>query len=379
MPPLGRGGTGRRAPCEAAAAPAVDRLFWPVIRWKRGFYCCFALIPGIARLPDTVRQASAKASPGRCHAGPGQRARRRISRKAEETPSATLPETTAEPQAIVAESAARDVIVESDYIRALFSNRGGELKSWTLNRFADDHGRPVDLVPTGAPAAEPRSFALIADDAALTNRLGGALYRASTDRARVGTNGGQLVFEYQDASGLQIRKQFDFQVAGNPYLVGLTAQVTVNGAPVRTSVSSGPGLGDTDRATGGSAFSPTYYQKPQGIYFLDGKVTRLPEPTLLKQPRVEGHYKFIGVDDHYFLSSILPGRRNTQVDYRVIRIETAAGPRELVAYTRAWLGLRDARSISGPKLRCPRSGGPRPDTRHQFRHLRVARGPVLRS
>jgi YidC/Oxa1 family membrane protein insertase len=271
-------------------------------------------------------------------------------RKAEETPSATLPETTAEPQAIVAESAARDVIVESDYIRALFSNRGGELKSWTLNRFADDHGRPVDLVPTGAPAAEPRGFALIADDAALTNRLGGALYRASTDRVRVGTNGGQLVFEYQDASGLQIRKQFDFQVAGNPYLVGLTAQVTVNGAPVRTSVSSGPGLGDTDRATGGSAFSPTYYQKPQGIYFLDGKVTRLPEPTLLKQPRVEGHYKFIGVDDHYFLSSILPGGRNTRVDYRVIRIETAAGPRELVAYdARVAGGLRDARFYLGPK------------------------------
>ena len=112
------------------------------------------------------------ASPGRCHAGPGQRARRRISEESRgDAVSDCCPETTAEPQAIVAESAARDVIVESDYIRALFSNRGGELKSWTLNRFADDHGRPVDLVPSGAPAAEPPGFALIADDAALTNRL----------------------------------------------------------------------------------------------------------------------------------------------------------------------------------------------------------------
>ena len=210
---LGRGGTGRRAPCEAAAAPAVDRLFWPVIRWKRGFYSPFRSHSWYCSFTRHCSSSLRQSVPGRCHAGPGQtcqaadlrgKQRRRRQRR---RPKRRQNRRRSSPNRRHAMSSSRATI------RALFSNRGGELKSWTPNRFADDHGRPVDLVPHWCTGRRATGFALIADDAALTNRLGGALYRASTDRACVGTNGGQLVFEYsQDASGLQIRKQFDFQV-----------------------------------------------------------------------------------------------------------------------------------------------------------------------
>jgi YidC/Oxa1 family membrane protein insertase len=115
-------------------------------------------------------------------------------------------------------------------------------------------------------------------------------------------------------------------------------------------VSSGPGLGDTDRATGGSFFSPAYYQKPQAILFRDGKVARVPASGFAKQSRYEGRFPYIGADDHYFLGALRPGDRDVRVDYRRIDITTALGPRELVVFdARVSGGIKDVRYYLGPK------------------------------
>jgi YidC/Oxa1 family membrane protein insertase len=252
--------------------------------------------------------------------------------------------------AVVAAAEEHDVVVESDEVRAVFTTRGGELKSWILKRFADDHGQPVDLVPGGLPAGESRGFTLVFDDDTLTARVRQALFRPTTRSLRVGDRDPRLTFEFEDASGLFVRKRFDFRVGGHPYLVGLSAEARSGGQDQRISVSSGPGLGDTDRAAGSSFFSPAYYQAPQGIYFLDGKVARLPSGGFKAQARYEGTYRFIGADDHYFLNALLPGDRNTRVDYRDITVETPLGPRHLVAYdARVAGGPLDLRYFLGPK------------------------------
>ena len=46
----------------------------------------------------------------------------------------------------------REIVVENDAVRAVFSTAGGVLKSWRLKRYAGSDGQPLDLVPPQASA-----------------------------------------------------------------------------------------------------------------------------------------------------------------------------------------------------------------------------------
>ncbi|MFH1144230.1 MAG: YidC/Oxa1 family insertase periplasmic-domain containing protein [Candidatus Eisenbacteria bacterium] len=50
----------------------------------------------------------------------------------------------------------QEVLVESEFFRAVFSTQGGMLRSWTLRDYTDEDGNPADLVPeeSGALALE---------------------------------------------------------------------------------------------------------------------------------------------------------------------------------------------------------------------------------
>jgi YidC/Oxa1 family membrane protein insertase len=278
--------------------------------------------PAPAAAAAAPAQGPAPAAPAGADAAPGPEA-------PADTPAvASAPAV----EAVVGSLVEQDVVVDTNEVRAVFSTRGAELKSWTLKRFFDDRKRPVDLVAASAPDDQPRGFALIADDAALTARLRSALYRPSADALALGAKAGRIVFEFQDVAGLTVRKQFDFRQREHPYLLGFTAEAQQGGEDLKVSVSSGPGLGDTDRAQGGSFLSPSYYQKPQAIFFQGGKVQRIPGTGFAQQSRFEGAFGYVGADDHYFLSALLPGTRNTRVDYRHLVVPTSLGPRDLTYY-----------------------------------------------
>ena len=130
-----------------------------------------------------------------------------------------------------------------------------------------------------------------------------------------------------------------------------SAEVRLDGQPVPVAVSGGPGLGDADRAAGsGGFFSPSYYQKPQGIYQQDTKVSRLAWSSIQQAPTYEGRFHYVGTDDHYFLSVFLPGDHGVKVAYKPFTVAADQGPRELLTYTlqhdQPW---RDARFFLGPK------------------------------
>jgi YidC/Oxa1 family membrane protein insertase len=254
-------------------------------------------------------------------------------------------------ETLVSDSEERDVVVETSKVHAVFSNRGAELKSWRLKDYRDDQQRPVDLVPEGVPPAESRTFTLEAADAEVTRRLRSGLYQPSSTHLTVEDGQKTLTFEYQDVAGLLARKTLEFEADGHPYSVRFSAEVRQDGQPVPVAVSGGPGLGDTDRAAGsGGFFSPSYYQKPQGIQQQDTKVARLTWSAVQTAPVYEGRFKYAGTDDHYFLSVYLPGDHGVRVEYKPFTVPGTAGPRELLTYTlRTDQPWKDARFFIGPK------------------------------
>lgn len=205
------------------------------------------------------------------------------------------------------ESAEREITVETTTLQVVVSNRGGRVLHWRLKTYLDDKGQPVDLVPSGIPADQPTPFSLRVEDEAITKRLNESLYRVAGDTggvvdARSGSS--SLSFEFQDASGLRVRKEFVFDSGG--YVVRFSAAVSLRDRAVNPVVLWGPGLGDVGaRAGGGSFFTGNYVQPPQAILERGGSVERIALSSLAEKGQPNGEFKFVGIDDHYFLASAL--------------------------------------------------------------------------
>lgn len=254
----------------------------------------------------------------------------------------------ADTAALVSAQAERDIVVETKAVRAVFTNRGGRLKSWRLKDYLDLQKRPQELVPQDMPAGTFLPFDLKVDDGAATERLRDALFQASTDGPIDATGTSQtLVFEFKDASGLSARKEFVFEPAS--FTLRFSARVLVGNQAVNPAVAWGPGLGDVQPGK-----SSSYTQKPQGIIFRGEKVQRLGEKDIAAQPIQEGEFNVAGVDDQYFISMALPARP-VRVEYQPVAVPAPAGQdpknaRGYVAYTLKQRGAaEDVRFYFGPK------------------------------
>jgi YidC/Oxa1 family membrane protein insertase len=196
--------------------------------------------------------------------------------------------------ALIADPQEREIRVDTDDVTAVFTNRGGRLKSWRLKRYKDRNNQPLELVASDLPAGQPLPFSLRTSDDAVTGRLNSALYQTQQPSANA------VTFEYRDSSGLHAAKQFT--VDPKPYTVAVRATVDAGDRPVDAAIVWGPGLGDSDSQTG------RYAVKPGGIFSTGAKVTRLSASNIAKQSAYDQSFDYIGVDDHYFMSvAMKPG------------------------------------------------------------------------
>jgi YidC/Oxa1 family membrane protein insertase len=216
-----------------------------------------------------------------------------------------------QPQAVTTEEAEREIVVDTTTVQAVFTNRGGRVLHWRLKDHREKSGEVVDLVPTDVPSDQPRPFSLIVDDPALTARLNAVLYRVTGD---IGghVNGtarpAKVVFEFQDAAGLRVRKEFTFEPDG--YRLSVSISATSGTERLSPEIAWGPGLSDAAAsAGGGSFFTGNRTQPPEAIYYRDGDVERISSTSLAEQPAHEGTFGFAGIDDHYFIAAAVnPGQ-----------------------------------------------------------------------
>jgi YidC/Oxa1 family membrane protein insertase len=263
------------------------------------------------------------------------------------TPAAEPPrDQPVEPAATVQDAAERDIVVESEAVHAVFSTRGGVLKSWRLKHYADADGKPLELVPSRAPAGAPRPFTLRTGDAAADRVLSQALFKPSADALAVQTGESRLVFEYADAAGLTVRKEFVF-AADRPYEIDFSPVVTRGGTAINPTIVWGPALG-----TGIVSSGLTYAPPPQPIFYRDREVTRVGFGDIPEYQSVDGTFLFAGVDDHYFLTAAVPLGQPLNVRYEAVPVPVGGESRglEFVSWSVAYPApAAKARFFLGPK------------------------------
>jgi YidC/Oxa1 family membrane protein insertase len=269
--------------------------------------------------------------------------------------AAPAPDVAAAPPAaapVEGDNREREIAVETSTVQAVLSNRGGRVLHWRLKAYRDQGGNLVDLVPTGVPADQPRPFALIVGDSALDKRINDALYRVTGDRdGRVDatTQNAQLVFEFEDASGLRVRKEFAF--APTNYVVTFSATVADGDRTLQPAIAWGPGLGDAGAiAAGGSFFTGNYVQPPEAIFHRDGSVERIRADKIAEGSSPEGQFRFAGVDDHYFIAAAIdPGQ--ARMEFKPLTLPASGdAKRQLLSYTiHPAAPIQGARFFVGPK------------------------------
>jgi YidC/Oxa1 family membrane protein insertase len=255
--------------------------------------------------------------------------------------AATPPSAVPTAEVVVGDTSERDVHLETETVSAVFTNRGGRLKSWRLKHYLDAGRQPLELVDARLADTHPLPFSLRAPEADVTATLNGATY-AATVSPDAGSTG--VTFEYRDASGLHAIKEF--RLEPKSFIVTFRAVVTQGDRPVNAAIQWGPALASTGEGS-------TYSQAAQGLVFVDGSVERLAPDDIAEQPTYQGSFRYAGVDDHYFASLALdPGPAT--FTYQPVAVPPAPGSevpaRNLIAYTmeRASAGA-PVRFFVGPK------------------------------
>ena len=275
---------------------------------------------------------------------------------------------------MVGESEPRDIVVESNAFRAVFSNRGGELVSWQLKDYLEE-GRPVELIPRELPPEEPWPFTLLFDDEDLTHLAHEALYLGSSSNLRLDDagEGRELAFEYEDASGLHIRKVFAFNLAASPYVFGVTIEAQLGAELLQPTIRWGPALGGVESQGSGLAFRQgprgvIYGRFFDGVVFSDPEMERLERSDVATQSTYGGQFDFLGVDNHYFIAVALPQQRAVTAQYRAVPLPSLVpdgDSRDLMAFDLTVPdGATDLKFFLGPK---------------DFDILELASSPLVRS
>jgi len=250
-------------------------------------------------------------------------------------PSGTTPAASV-PAAVLGDASERDITVENSNVQAVFTTRGGALRSWRLKKYHDSAGQPLELVPHTVPPGTARPFTLSVPDTTTSAALAQALFKPSVDALQVTSGTSTLVFDYEDANGLKARKEFAFS-ADLPYLIRFSASVSQGGKDVPPTVEWGPGIG-----SGIVPNTRTYNPASQPIFYRDGTVSRIRPNKVAENSPQEG-VRFGGVDDHYFLVATLVEAQPIRLDFRTLDVPLSE-PAGTIAHFIDW----SARYSSAP-------------------------------
>jgi YidC/Oxa1 family membrane protein insertase len=122
--------------------------------------------------------------------------------------------------------AAKDVLVDTDMLSAVFSSQGGVLKKLTLKKFSETsarNGEPVSLVS----ASSPEGFTLGTESSAF-GLMPTTLYASSAESLKIsGSDTKKIEFSWSSPQGITVKKTYT--IPGDGYAITLDTQVSNQG------------------------------------------------------------------------------------------------------------------------------------------------------
>jgi YidC/Oxa1 family membrane protein insertase len=233
-----------------------------------------------------------------------------LKKTAEKTPPEAVetPQPAAAQESTPVEAASEAVVtVDTPLYRAVWSNRGAVLISWTLKQHTDNAGKALELIPLAAKDLGVYPFSMGADDPGLTEVLNSALYAPSRSALEVDSGGAaELRFEYSDGKSVRAVKKLGFR--GDSYALDTDIRVWKNGEEISPSVIWGPGLGNRSPEEMKKSFRAV-----SGIaVYTGGKVHRMDEKKYKQETSAYNFVDWAAYEDNYFTALFILSPRQGQ-------------------------------------------------------------------
>ena len=165
-------------------------------------------------------------------------------------------------------AAETDVVVDTSLYRAVWSNKGGVLKSWKLKKHKNSNKEDLELVPALAGEIGRYPFSLGLDDPPWP----GSSTRRSSRRPAPGSispTGRRASSASSIADGTSVRAEKTFRFTGGSYALTTEIRVWKDGQPVSPSVLWGPGISNLTPVEAKQSFSASrgsaVYTRRQGL------------------------------------------------------------------------------------------------------------------
>jgi YidC/Oxa1 family membrane protein insertase len=211
---------------------------------------------------------------------------------------APAPQRAAAPKSTKQASSESETVIENDLYRIVFTNRGGQVKSWVLKKYTDDKDKPLELVNAVAAQKYGYPLSLWTYDEALRNKLNSALYVVQSTGSRAPA---EITFEYSDAD-VAVQKSYKFD---HSYVVDVRTSVQAKGAEVTAFPMWPEGFGDqTTPAT--FAASQIAFQNDNKVERLANGWSLLPAIKAVGGATIQGPFDWAAVSDQYFAAVFMP-------------------------------------------------------------------------
>jgi YidC/Oxa1 family membrane protein insertase len=208
-----------------------------------------------------------------------------------EIPAAAAPPTALAP---IAAERLQQTVVETTLYTARFTNRGAQLVSFQLKEYREADGQLVDLVKRRGAERSDFPFSIETANPAIT-RAANESYYVLEDTAGRGSR--TLKYRLVTPQGASVEKVFTFN--DRSYLFGFDISLTGRAVPYRAVI--GPGIRTADP----TAKDTQFLQTGNGFYQADDSLEVIQREDAKSLQRL-GDVKFVGVEDNYFLSTLLP-------------------------------------------------------------------------
>jgi YidC/Oxa1 family membrane protein insertase len=195
----------------------------------------------------------------------------------------------------------KDIVVETPLYRAVWDNRGAQLKSWKLKEYTDDQDEYLELISSSSTHLGRYPFRLRTDDTEFDNTINTARYVYSQAKLdlRAGEQG-ELRFEFATEDGTRVEKVFTFR--GSTYAMDIQISLSRNGQKISPRLIWGPSFGnlteeELKKRIGGGGAGVTIYA--------GGKVTHHEERRYKLEDSIYNFADWVAYDSNYFAAIFL--------------------------------------------------------------------------
>jgi YidC/Oxa1 family membrane protein insertase len=196
----------------------------------------------------------------------------------------------------VSAASAQDYTLDTDLYNVVFTNRGASVKSWTLKKFKDSDGKPLELANQKGAEKFGSPFTFEFRDKQPSSDLNKGLWVAHPGQETIS-------FEYSDG---RTHATKTFALQPNSYLVQYSDQVMQGETGLPHLVQWRGGFGDMAVQSAAGQQATIYYDLEKNKLERKGASKAKNGPL-----NADGMFSFAGIDDQYFAAAFLPPPNTT--------------------------------------------------------------------